>query len=39
MPQAAMPLVIQNGHVWFQDEAFLTLHFLAETCSREEGLA
>mmetsp|Transcript_1972 Transcript_1972/g.3737 ORF Transcript_1972/g.3737 Transcript_1972/m.3737 type:complete len:574 (+) Transcript_1972:2884-4605(+) len=38
--QAAMPLVMQHGHVWFQGEGFLTLAkcYLAEAaaCAREE---
>ena len=33
MLQAAMPLVMQHGHVWFQGEAFLTL---AKCCLAED---
>jgi len=39
MLRAAMPLVMQNGHVWFLGETFLTSAkcYLAEARSRESG--
>ncbi|KAL3811387.1 hypothetical protein ACHAXA_000466 [Cyclostephanos tholiformis] len=39
--RAAMPLVMQHGHVWFQGEAFLNLAkcYLAEATAKEESMS
>ena len=39
--RAAMPLVMQHGHVWFQGEAFLNLAkcYLAEATAKEKSIS